>query len=82
MLTNLILGIIVTAGMLYGLYLMRGIDNFMDEEKKLQKKDRKKEYAVIFGRAAERKKLQDGLKKQESDRFIWRAFILIKIGRR
>lgn len=57
MLTNLILGIIVTAGMLYGLYLMRGIDHFLDEEKKLQKKDRKKEYAVIFGKSSDEEKI-------------------------
>lgn len=53
MLTNLILGIIVTAGALYGLYLMKGIDRFMDEEKELQKKARRKEYAVIFGKSRE-----------------------------
>ena len=63
MLTNLILGIIVTAGMLYGLYLMRGIDNFMDEEKKLQKKDRKKEYAVIFGKSSEEEKIAGWFEK-------------------
>ena len=78
MLTNLILGIIVTAGMLYGLYLMRGIDNFMDEEKKLQKKDRKKEYAVIFGKSSEEEKIAGWFEKA----FIWKAFILTRTGRR
>lgn len=53
MLTNLILGIIVTAGALYGLYLMKGLDRFLDEEKELQKKSRKKDVAVIFGKGRE-----------------------------
>ncbi len=53
MLTNLILGIIITAGALYGLYLMKGLDNFMDEELRLHKASKKKEYAVIFGRIKE-----------------------------
>lgn len=53
MLTNLILGIIITAGALYGLHLMRGMDQFMDEEKMLHKKSRPKEYAVVFGTGKE-----------------------------
>lgn len=53
MLTNLILGIIVIAGALYGFYLMKGLDCFMDEEQKLHKAVRKREYAVIFGKSKE-----------------------------
>ena len=57
MLPNLILGIIVTAGALYGLYLMRGLDRFLDEEKALQKEAKATEYAVIFGKSQDEEKI-------------------------
>lgn len=57
MLTNLLLGIIVTAGALYGLYLMNGLDRFMDEEKELQKQSKKEDVAVIFGKGREEEKI-------------------------
>lgn len=63
MLTNLILGIIVTAGALYGLYLMKGLDRFMDEEHNLHKACRKKEYAVVFGRGKEVEQISSWFKQ-------------------
>ncbi|GAA0801331.1 hypothetical protein DWX43_25625 [Clostridium sp. AF19-22AC] len=63
MLTNLILGIIVTAGALYGLYLMKGIDRFIDDEKELQKKAKKKQYAVIFGKSKEMEQVASWFEK-------------------
>lgn len=57
MLTNLILGIIVTGGMLYGLYLMRGLDHFLLEQKDLQKKSVKRQKAIIFGKDSEKEKI-------------------------
>lgn len=53
MLTNLVLGIIVTAGALFGLYLMKGMDHFMDEQKQYQEKAVNQGFAVIFGKHKE-----------------------------
>lgn len=51
MLTNLILGIIVIAAMLYGLRLMDGIDHFLDDENRLKKVKVKKDVcAIVFGK--------------------------------
>lgn len=49
MLTNLLLGIILTAGLLYGLYVMRGIDNFLGRQERLHKEEARKGCAVVFG---------------------------------
>lgn len=63
MLTNLVLGIIVTAGALYGFYLMRGMDRFLDEERKLQKKAQPRTYAVVFGKNKDEKKIAGWFEK-------------------
>lgn len=52
MMTNLILGIIVIAAMLYGLRLMDHLDQFMSHEKKWKKEKVKKDkYAIVFGKS-------------------------------
>ena len=49
MLIDLLLGIIVTGGMLYGLYLMRQLDDWRMQEQELKKKEEiKRRTAIVF----------------------------------
>lgn len=49
MLTNLLLGIIVIGGILYGFWLMSRMDKWTGDEQELQNYEKEVEYAVIFG---------------------------------
>ena len=50
MLTNLLLGMIVTGGILYGLRLMNKLDDWRMEERELKKEEEAKHRtAVVFG---------------------------------
>ena len=63
MLTDLLLGIIVTGGMLYGLYLMRQLDDWRMQEQELKKKEEiKRRTAIVFG-MKEKKELTDWFEK-------------------
>ena len=79
MLTNLLLGMIVTGGILYGLRLMNKLDDWRMEERELKKEEEAKHRtAVVFG--MEENKALTGWFEKIGVETVWMEGVYIEQG--